>query len=251
VKIEEDINVRLTVDEIVETLKRSSLPNVIVEGVDDVMIYRWLEERMGICNANFFPCGGRTTLLNVYDRLSEFSHLKTAFLADRDMWLFTAIPAQYSNIIWTEGYSIENDLYADSTLENFLDRNEKAEHSLVLQSLIEWFAFEVEEFRSGRTVETSFHPNEIVPTGDTRISHRFIFNRGFVAPDNTTVNEIKANYQLKLRGHTIFQLLARYLSASKRKSKYSIKNLFEIALKSHETHRYMDRLKDEIERKLC
>ncbi len=238
------------VDELVYVLKRSFLPNVIVEGVDDVMICRWFEEWIGIRKVNFLQCGGRTTLLNVYDRSSEFSHLKTAFLADRDMWLFTAIPAQYSNIIWTEGYSIENDLYADSTLENLLDRNEKAEHSLVLQSLIEWFAFEVQEFRSGRTAETSVHPNEIVPIGDTGINDKFISDRGFAAPDNTTVDEIKANYQLKLRGHTIFQLLARYLSASKRKSKFSIKNLYEIAFKAHETHLYMDRLKVEIERKL-
>ncbi len=54
-----------TVDEIVEILKRSLLLNIIVEGVDDVMIYRWLEERIAISNASYFTCGGRDALLMV------------------------------------------------------------------------------------------------------------------------------------------------------------------------------------------
>ena len=74
----------LTVDEIIETLKRSSLTTVLVEGVDDVMIYRWLEDEIGIHNANFFPCGGRNNLLEIYERRAEFSELKTIFVADKD-----------------------------------------------------------------------------------------------------------------------------------------------------------------------
>ena len=241
-----------TVDEIVEILKRSSLPTVIVEGIDDKKIYRWIEDRIkiDIHNADVLQCGGRNTLLKVYDRSSEFSHLKTAFLADRDMWLFTAIPEQYSGIIWTEGYSVENDLYADSTLENLLDKKEKTEHSLVLQSLIEWFAFEVEEYRDERKAETSVHPDRIVPRGQTQLSQEFIKKRGFVTPDRQTVEEIKSDYQLKLRGHTIFELLARYLSATKRNPKHSIKGLYEIALKMSATCQYTYRLIDEINQKL-
>ncbi|OQY57200.1 MAG: hypothetical protein DRR08_02680 [Candidatus Parabeggiatoa sp. nov. 2] len=84
-------------------------------------------------------------MLAGYQKKSEFSHLKTAFLADQDMWLFTAIPATYADIVWTKGYSIENDIYAGSTLEKLLDKNEQDDFNKVLDSVIEWFAFEVEQ----------------------------------------------------------------------------------------------------------
>ena len=181
---------RPTVDELVATLKRSALPTILVEGDDDMMIYRWVEERTGIYTASVLPCGGRTALLAVYERRTEFSHLKTAFVADRDMWLFTAIPPEYSDVVWTEGYSIENDLYAGSNLEDFLDRDEASEHKQVLRGLIEWFAFEVEEFRRGNEAQTDIHPNEIVPQGTVSISQQFVVRRSYRQPNHATITEI-------------------------------------------------------------
>ena len=68
------MKIHLTEDEIVELLKRSSLTSVIVEGKDDMTIYRWIEEKIGISKANFLPCGGRNTLLKVFVILSEMTH---------------------------------------------------------------------------------------------------------------------------------------------------------------------------------
>ena len=34
----------LTVDELVSTLRRSKLPTVVVEGRDDIQIFRWMED---------------------------------------------------------------------------------------------------------------------------------------------------------------------------------------------------------------
>ena len=102
----------MTVDECVALLRRTDLQTVIVEGKDDMQIYQWAERRVGIQKANVLPVGGRETLLAVYKRRSEFAHLPVAFVADRDLWLFSGIPPGYPDIIWTEGYSIENDLYA-------------------------------------------------------------------------------------------------------------------------------------------
>ena len=82
----------------------------------------------------YCPVGGRETLLAVYKRRNEFAHLPVAFVADRDLWLFSGIPPDYPDIIWTEGYSIENDLYADANLENLLDADEVEEHQQVLDA---------------------------------------------------------------------------------------------------------------------
>lgn len=237
----------MTPDEIVAELKHRHEPTILVEGDDDIMIYRWMSERIGIFNVKPLACGGRSSLLAVYERRAEFSHLKTAFVADRDMWLFTAIPPEYSDVVWTEGYSIENDLYAGSNLENLLDRDEASEHRQVLNCLIEWFAFEVEECRGGKKAQTDIHPNEIVPLGTVSISQQFAVRRGYRQPDHATVVEIESAYKLKLRGKTLFELLVRYLSAPDRSVKHSIKGLYEIAFKTPQPHVYMERLIGDIQ----
>ena len=116
--------------------------------------------------------GGRETLLAVYQRRNEFAHLPVAFVADRDLWLFSGIPPGYPDIIWTEGYSIENDLYAGASLEDLLNADEVDEHRQVLDLIIEWFAFEVEEYLAGREPRVDTHCNEIVPLGRDRNGSR-------------------------------------------------------------------------------
>ena len=117
------MNLELTVDEIVNTLKRSSLTTVLVEGKDDILIYRWIEDEIGIVNANFLPCGGRDKLLQVYERRHEFADLKTIFVADRDAYVYINPPVNYNDIIWTNGYSIENDLYFGRKIELLLEKS--------------------------------------------------------------------------------------------------------------------------------
>lgn len=114
-----------SVDEIVASLKNTSLPTVLVEGRDDMTTYRWIENRLGIQNANVLPCGGRDKLFAVYNRQTEFRHLKCAFLADRDMWLFDTTCSQYGSIVFTKGYSIENDILDDSHVADLLSPQRK------------------------------------------------------------------------------------------------------------------------------
>ena len=133
------MNIHLTVDEIVELLRRSSLTTVIVEGKDDMTIYRWLEHRIGIDKVNFLPCGGRDKLFQVYNRRDEFSHIKTIFLADKDCFVYTKTPAEYEEIIWTKGYSIENDLYAGRFLEKLLSVNEEVNFRVSLKNFISYY----------------------------------------------------------------------------------------------------------------
>ena len=239
-----------TVDELVETLRRSRLPTVVVEGENDMQIYRWVEARVGNQNANVLPVGGRENLLSVYERRTEYAHLPVAFVADRDLWLFSGIPPGYRDIIWTEGYSIENDLYAGAELENMLDPDEAVEHQQVLDSTIEWFAFEVEEYLAGRDAEVARHCNQVVPPGQTERDPGFCTRHGFRCHPER-IQQIKDAYQLQLRGKLLFQILVRFLSASKRRAKHSVDGLYETAFKMTPSHRLMDRLIQEIERRLC
>ena len=241
----------MTVDECVAALHRTYLPTVIVEGRDDMQVYQWAERRAGIQKANVLPVGGKETLLAVYRRRNEFAHLPVAFVADRDLWLFSGIPPDYPDIIWTEGYSIENDLYAGASLENLLNTDEVVEHQQVLEAIIEWFAFEIEEHLADREAQVDTHCNEIVPLGQTEMDQSFCTRRGFRSPNEEIHQQIKDEYQLQLRGKSLFQILVRFLSAPGRDAKHSTSGLYEIAVKMADSYELIDRLISEIERTMA
>ena len=210
-------------------------------------IYRWVEERIGSQKANVQPTGGRENLLSIYAKRHEFADLPVAFVADRDMWLFSEIPSDYRELIWTEGYSIENDLYAGADLETLLEAEEAQEHQQVLDTIVEWFAFEVEECLAGKPFEVKIHCNRVVPLGQTQMDVNFRKSRGFRPPAEEIHRQIREAYQLQLRGKQLFQMLVRFLSASDRNSKYSYDNLSEMAFKMTPSHALMNRLIQEID----
>ena len=241
-----------TVDELVSTLRRSRIPTIVVEGKADMQIFRWMEDALEVHQADILNVGGRPNLFAVYDRRSEFSHLPVAFIADRDKELFTQLPVGYENIIWTQGYSIENDLYAgaDPSLETLMDPHEADEHKQVLNTIVKWFAFEVEEFLAGRDHKFDHHCNEIVHLGQTVMDNGFRQRRGFRQPNSDLEQQISNTYQLQLRGKQLFQVLVRFLSASNRSAKYSYQGLYEIAFKMTPSHPLMNRLIQEIEKEI-
>ena len=241
----------MTVNRLVETLIRSHTPKIVVEGDDDIVIYRELVRRIGIIDIGLHAAGGREKLLRVYERRNEFAHVPVAFIADKDMWLFSEIPNRYKGIIWTKGYSIENDLYAGAELERLMDASERLEHRKVLDAIVEWFAFEVEEFLAGRAPKVDIHCNQIVPQKQTQIDDEFRKSRGLRKPNPELHRQIREAYQLQLRGKLLFQLLVRFLSESNRATKHSRRGLHEIALKMPDFHPLMDRLMQEIERTIA
>ena len=242
-----------TVDELVSTLRRSRLPTIVVEGKEDMQIFRWMEDVLEVHKADVLGVGGRPNLLAVYDRRSEFAHLPVAFIADQDKELFTQLPGGYEEIIWTKGYSIENDLYvgAEPSLESLMDPHEADEHGKLLDTIVEWFTFEVEEFLAGRTPEFDHHCNEVVHLGQTEMDNGFRERRGFHPPNVAIYQQIREAYQLQLRGKQLFQVLVRFLSASHRSAKYSYHGLHEIAFKMTSFHPLMNRLVQEVEQKIA
>lgn len=243
----------LTVDELVDTLRRSRLPTIVVEGKEDMQIFRWMEDVLEVHKADVLGVGGRPNLLAVYDRRSEFAHLPVAFIADQDKELFTQLPVGYEEIIWTQGYSIENDLYAgaEPSLESLMDPDETDEHKQVLDTIVKWFAFEVGEFLAGRDYKFDHHCNEVVHSGQTEMDDGFRQRRGFRLPNSELEQQIREAYQLQLRGKQLFQMLVRFLSKSNRRVKHSLHGLYEIAFKMTPFHPLMDRLIQEIEQKIA
>ena len=242
----------MTVDDWVTVLSdpHTYIPTVIVEGENDIPIYRRIEKYIGVQDADVIQVGGRNNLLLLYERRKEFAHLPVAFVADRDLWLFSGIPPGYPDIIWTEGYSIENDLYAGADLEKVLNANDVDEHRQVLDSIIEWFAFEVEEHLACRPAHVATGLDTVVQLGTTEIDQGFRQSRGFRLPDAKLHQQIKDAYQLQLRGRLLFEMLIRFLN-SHPGNQYSVVRLHQTAFDEKSPDELMDRFIREIERAMA
>ena len=241
----------MTVDDWVIVLSdnHTGIPTVIVEGKNDIPIYRRMEKYIGVQNADVIQVGGRNNLLSLYERRKEFAQLPVAFIADRDLWLFSGIPQDYPDIIWTEGYSIENDLYVGADLEKVLNPNDVDEHRQVLDSIIEWFAFEVEEHLACRPAHVATGLDTVVPPGTTEMDQGFRQSRGFRPPDAKRHQQMQAAYHLQLRGRLLFEMLIRFLNAHPG-SQYSNERLHETAFDRKPADELMDRFIREVEQKM-
>ena len=257
-----------TVENLVDSLRMSRKSNIIVEGKEDETIYRALVNRLGIFNVDLFSAGSKKTLLNLYEELSgyehngDFRHAPVAFIADRDMWFFRGIPYRYDNIIWTDGYSIENDLYSIVKLRDRVGN--KSEYNQVLDSISMWFAYKVEEyleknplppekvflsFQDEEHVLVDLHCNRIVPVGNTTLAS----DLEFLPAEHERVKEVRKEYNLQLRGKLLFQLLVRFLNKPKqgfREATVSYYSLYNDAITVPESDQLFSRLESEVKEKL-
>lgn len=255
-----------TIENLVIALRLSNKPNIIVEGRDDEIIYGTLVERLGRFDVDFFSAGSKDTLLYLYEELSEyekvgdFRHGPVAFIADRDMWLFRGIPNQYDDIIWTEGYSIENDLYSYAKLRDRIGNKTEYDHTLDAISM--WFAYKVEEYLEKNPLEKTFesirdeehvdvahHLNRIIPPDKATLSP----DLEFLPSDHKRVREVGKAYHLQLRGKLLFELLVRFLNKPKqgfRDATVSYHGLYNDAITVSESDLLFSRLEDEVQEKL-
>lgn len=254
------------VENLVDALRLSNKPNIIVEGKDDEIIYGTLVERLGRFDVGFFSAGSKDTLLHLYEELSEyenagdFRHTPVTFIADRDMWLFRGIPDQYDDIIWTEGYSIENDLYAHVKLRDRVGN--KVEYDQTIDAISMWFAYKVEEYleknprektfesiRDEEQVDVAHRLNRIVPPDKITLSP----DLEFLPSNHERAREIRRVYHLQLRGKLLFQLLVRFLNKPKQgfqNATVSYQGLYNDAINVSESDLLFSRLEDEVREKL-
>jgi Protein of unknown function (DUF4435) len=224
--------IRLSEDEMVSFLKKTSLPTILVEGDDDCYVYRQLENKIDVEDVDILICNGRKSLINIFNRRHEFKESAVVFVADKDMWFFSQVPIEYKDhIIFTDGYSIENDLYNKDFLEGLLDQDELLKFRFLINELSIWFAFEVERHTIHGYSQCNVHINKICP--DNKVCEKFKESIDFLEPPINLVKFISEEYIRALRGKNLFEALLRFLSHKNRASKYSRLNLIEMSLKSN------------------
>ncbi len=237
------MSLNLTVDEIVETLKRSSLTTVLVEGKDDVIVYRWLEDEIGITIANFLPCNGRDKLLQVYERRNEFIDSSVVFVADRDTYVYVNPPEEYDDIIWTNGYSIENDLYYGRNIESLLSKTEKDTFLKSLNNFIEYYAFEVQNLLDDNEFCLRNHPQKVLCDIQHEVKEEFLQTINFSKADEDLEKNIRTNYDVLIRGKSLFALLTRILSNKAREIKHNKLSLLEHCYRTHRSDKFIELIK--------
>lgn len=157
--------VELTLTDVIATLKNSSIPNVVVEGKDDIVIFRRLEHILSDHSVSVLPVGGQDKVLEIFRRRKEFAGSdNVAFVADRDSWVYKAIPQEYidKSLVFTDGYSIENDAVRDGDLLNLMSPGEKKQFLNDLEIIIKWFALAISRFIDGYPEPLSIYPTVIL-----------------------------------------------------------------------------------------
>jgi len=247
----------LTPEIIIATLKRSDLKTVLIEGKDDKLIYNQIEEQLEDIDINILPCNGRSALLKVYEEKDNID-AELLFICDSDLWVFDEEKLNRQDLISTEGYSIENELYQDgySIIEKLLTKDELERKEELIKNICHWFSFEVEKYLENRSRDCKFSDvsilnKTIMAKNSYRFCEEFLIARGFEEPNMTLKNDIIENYSTKLRGKYIFQVFEKiFQERGKGAIRYRTEQLFDMIFKTV-THRddkekIMNRRKQEI-----
>ncbi len=221
---------RPTVEELYETIKRTNLPTVLVEGKNDIIFYRKIEEDLSSHGIDMLPAGNKDAVIKLYKLIKSGAKIKAPvfFIVDNDLWIHRQPDDQdvIQDIFTTTGYSIENDLYIDGDLEGLMDASERRNFENELHKFIQWYTLAVQRKLNGEDSTFRTHPNKILDD-QTQYNTDMKLKDGESYPHDL-FTQIKENYKVSLRGKSLFALLIRQLSATKRKVKFSAYQLMEI-----------------------
>lgn len=207
-------------------MQRSRLRSVFIEGKTDAVVFRDRVFDGANADATVIPLGGRDPLLEVYRRRAEC--LKpTVFVADQDLWVYSGRPEEYSGLVLTDGYSIENDIFRDGNLLRLCNADELAVFKREVAVFCEWYSSVLSAKLNGAIVDFSRHPNAILDSAGrlTELAKNDIRENG---RDRLLEGRIYSDFERLVRGKSLLQLLLRRLSDKARESKYSSANLMEI-----------------------
>ncbi|MCU0449337.1 MAG: DUF4435 domain-containing protein [Bernardetiaceae bacterium] len=207
-----------TMEEILDELRNSALatPIVIVEGPEDVLIYREIARRrlsasqiafdfVGVVKKDGQRDGGsRSTLIALSKRVkTELPGLKRPilFFADRDLEVFTGLKPEWEGIYFTHGYAIENDLFADGQPHQNLYFDEQPIWETRLDHLCNWFAGQVHIGLAGQRDQMKIALN-------LRDPHNWeVVEKAPPCPDPALLAQVRADYVKLTRGKHLLDLL--------------------------------------------
>lgn len=237
-----------SVDETIETVKRSNLPTLVTEGRDDYIVFRRLEDRLA-GGISVLPVGGRDKVLQVFRRREEIGHTRVAFVVDRDLWCLGQTPDEVlsEQMILTDGYSIENDVFRDAAVPSLMSNEERLSFNLEVQRVNRWYALAVNRILGGNDCRLDIHPSEILDLPG-RFEELTALGAAEEYPEQLFTTITDRSEEL-LRGKTLFQVAMRQLAARGRLAKHHHHQIMDQAAARRGP--LLDRLSSAVERVLA
>lgn len=235
-----------TIDEVISTINHSSLPVVFIEGKDDAIVFRNLERQFSDLYLSIFPLGGRDRVLQLYARRDEITGIgRFCFIADRDTWVYSGVPDEYIDplLIFTSGYSIENDIYIDGELENLLSSAELSKFSDELKRFLRWYALALSRHLANNDLGIDDHPDKVLACSSF-FAEQTCLLEGEIYPQSV-FDDLLVKYNLNLRGKSLLALLFRRLSQKSRPVKHTKGGIIELV--SRRNGPLISRFSDEVQ----
>jgi hypothetical protein len=205
----------VSVDELFALIERSSLPTVLVEGDDDIIIFRRLEQLLSDRSVSVQPTGGRLALLKLFSRRSQWKNAPLVlFKADRGIWVNSDLPSEHKSpdLIFTDGYSIENDAFRDGQFLKLMDEDEKNKFFQELKAFLFWYTHCLSKTVGGEedalTLKT--HPNTVLDSEPNIVE----VCRGNMEDDSMRemYDTVLNDYDRLVRGKSLIAILMRHIS---------------------------------------
>ena len=221
----------LSDDELIATINHSSQPYIIVEGPDDAMVYRWILDEID-CAGLMEPRTGCDGVNSLISRRNEIVNPNVIFIIDKDTLVYSNRTPIDNNVIYTEGYSIENDLYQGKTFEKHYFK--KDDKFLFEKSLNE---FNGKEFDFTKLPENILSKDYLLDTSKLT---------DYKEPSQNSIEYLRKGYDLLLRGHSLFHLVRMIVGRKERTIKYSQKQLYDMCycLKSDSIKHMQEKIKE-------
>ena len=128
----------LKAQEIIGAVKRTDKLTLVVEGKTDSRIVREMADFVGEAGL-VLKCDGRPAVLEVFNEVSRLGLRHCIVMADSDLYIFSGHPPGLSDIIFTEGYSIENDIIMSVNIEKLLKSHELSTYKTAVSAFMVWY----------------------------------------------------------------------------------------------------------------
>ena len=167
-------------------------------------------------------------MLQIFKRRFELpATAQVAFIADQDIWVNTGVPSCYStpSLLFTDGYSIENDVICDGNLEGLLVGTEAVQFKSELNDFVDWYALALTRHLDDPTKPISTHPRQVLDPACR--SELLALKPGESYPTNTRTT-LLADYNRLVRGKSLLGLLINITNSRPRQPKHTDRSLLEM-----------------------
>jgi len=229
----------LTTDEIISLINRSRLPTLLVEGKTDSEVLRKLESRLGVLGA-IIKCNGRTRLYEIIRQKNRIKRKNIAFLADRDSGVIFGDNIDDDHLVYTWGYSIENDILSCNIPAKLMSPEELESLKSYKLLISRWFARELEKSKNGLgEAVLDVHIEQIIDVKNAKLKSTFPEFREIEIYDTPLTRKIHRNFSRLMRGKQILQIHQSILNAPGRPSRINGSALRDICCASRKRQLYL------------